>query len=86
MKSYSIAILLGAMLLTTACEVEKTQEGRAPEVNIEGGQMPKYDVKTPDVDVGTEKREVTVPTVDIDLPEDDDIDNNEGLSTTERDE
>ncbi len=109
MKSYpKLAVLLGSMLLFTACEIEKkgegeipkvsidggklpkyeiqkTQEGRLPDVDIDAGEVPEYDVKTPDVEVGSETREVTVPTVDIDLPEDDD-EVDEGLSATERDE
>lgn len=51
-------------------EVEKTQEGEMPDVDVEGGQAPKYDVEGPDVDVGTKKKEVTVPTVDVDTPDD----------------
>lgn len=52
-------------------EVRKTQEGEMPDVDVEGGNMPDYDVDGPDVDVGTKKKEVTVPTVDVDLPDDD---------------
>ena len=33
------------------------------EVSAKGGQLPKYDVKTPTVAVGSEKRDVNVPTV-----------------------
>ena len=110
MKSYpKVMILLGSMLLMTACEVDKTEEGEMPKVSVQGGQMPeyevkktqegelpdvdvdagkmpKYDVKGPDIEVGTETKEVTVPTVDIDLPEDDDEKNKKGISATERDE
>lgn len=53
-------------------EVEKTQEGEMPDVDVEGGEMPNYNVKTPDVDVGTETKTVEVPTVDVDMPEDED--------------
>lgn len=59
-------------LALAACEVDKTQEGEAPEVNVEGGEMPKYDVDPADVDVGTEKKEVTVPTIDVNPAEEDD--------------
>lgn len=109
MKSYpKLITFLGAMLLMTACEVEKTEEGEVPKISVDGGQLPKYeinktqegrmpdvdvdagkvpeyDVKGPDVEVGTETREVTVPTVDIDLPDDED-EPSEGLSAIERDE
>lgn len=96
MKSYSkLLILLGSLSLATACEIRKTEDGEAPSVSVQGGQVPEYEVrktqegelpdvdvdvgeapeysvKGPDVRVGTEKREVTVPTVDVDLPKDDD--------------
>lgn len=53
----------------SACEVKKTQEGEMPEVNVEGGQAPKYDVEAPDVKVEEEKKTITVPDVDIVTPE-----------------
>ncbi len=52
----------------TACEVRKTQEGEMPEVKVEGGQVPKYDVEGPDVKVEKEKKEITVPDVDVVTP------------------
>jgi hypothetical protein len=53
-----------------ACDVDQTQEGEMPEVNVEGGQMPEFDVETADVDVGTEEKTIEVPTVDVDMPGD----------------
>ena len=47
----------------TACDVKKTEEGKAPKVTVEEGKLPKYDVETAKVDVTTEKKEVTVPKV-----------------------
>jgi hypothetical protein len=67
----------------TACDVDKTQEGEMPEVKVEGGQMPAYDVDVAEVEVGTVERTievpqvemveetVTVPTVGVDMPEED---------------
>ena len=71
-KKLAMPFLLSAALLTvsaTGCRVRQTQEGEMPDVKVEGGQVPKYDVDAADVDVkaGTEKREVTVPTVDVDV-------------------
>ncbi|MCR6650083.1 MAG: hypothetical protein NVV73_00675 [Cellvibrionaceae bacterium] len=110
MKRYSkLTLVLGALLLTAACEVErtedgekmkvnisggqlpkyeirKTQEGQLPDVDVDAGKLPKYDVDGPEVNVGSETREVTVPTVDIDLPPDDDKEVNRGISASERDE
>lgn len=51
------------------CEVEQTEEGEMPDVDVEGGNVPEYDVEAPDVDVGTEERTITVPDVDVDSAE-----------------
>ncbi len=50
----------------SGCEVKKTQEGEMPEVKVEGGQVPKYDVETPELKV--EEKTITVPDVDIVTP------------------
>ncbi|MGB3757085.1 MAG: hypothetical protein WBA07_12020 [Rivularia sp. (in: cyanobacteria)] len=47
----------------TSCQIEKEQAARLPEVNIEPGRLPEYDIKGPDVKVGVTKRTVTVPKV-----------------------
>ena len=57
-------VLLLAMSLA-ACSVEKTEEGEMPEVSVEGGNLPEYDVDAADVDVGTQTTTVTVPDVDV---------------------
>ena len=53
-------------------EINKTEEGEMPDVDVEGGNLPQYDVEGPDVDIGTTTKEVEVPTVDVDMPDDDD--------------
>ncbi|MDQ3287531.1 MAG: hypothetical protein M3Q42_04590 [Pseudomonadota bacterium] len=53
----------------SGCDVDKTQEGELPEVSAEGGQLPAYDVETADVDVGTRQETVTVPEVDVTMPD-----------------
>jgi hypothetical protein len=69
MKYITALILVPAIAFgVAACDVQKTQEGKLPDVEVKGGQMPKYDVDVGDVDVGTEKKEITVPTIDIDSP------------------
>jgi hypothetical protein len=45
----------------------------APEVTVEGGEVPNVDVETADIDVGTETTTIEVPTVDIDRPNDDGV-------------
>ena len=68
----------------TACDVDKVEDGEMPEVKVEGeaklpkydvegeAKLPKYDVEGSDVEVGKKKVEVEVPTVDVDLPEEED--------------
>lgn len=51
----------------SGCDVEQTREAKLPDVDVEGGQAPAYDVDAPDVDVGTEERTVTVPDADVDV-------------------
>jgi hypothetical protein len=72
MKYATALILVPAIAFgVAACDVQKTQEGKLPDVEVKGGQVPKYDVDVGDVDVGTEKKEITVPTIDIDTPAED---------------
>lgn len=44
------------------CEVQKTQEGKLPDVEVKDGQIPKYDVIPPDVKVTTDPATIKVPT------------------------
>jgi hypothetical protein len=79
-KSSVVLAALLAVTATTGCRVRQTQEGKAPEVDVKGGQVPKYDVDPAEVDIKgekrevtvpkieTEKREVTVPSVDVKMP------------------
>ncbi len=62
-----------AIFSASACDVDQTKEGSLPdvEVNTSGGQMPEFDVDAPTVNVGTEKKTIEVPTVDVDGPQDD---------------
>ena len=70
MKRIIITSLIAPLAIgLAACDVDQTQEGELPEVEVTGGQMPEYDVETADVDVGTEKKTVEVPDVDITMPD-----------------
>ena len=71
-KSAMLALALLGSLASGACRVRQTQEGEMPEVDVKGGQVPKYDVDAADVDVKTEKREVDVPVVEVTPPRDGD--------------
>ena len=71
MKKFTTALVLGvATLGLSACDVDQTEEAELPDVDVEGGNMPEFDVETADVDVGSETMEVEVPTVDVDMPDD----------------
>lgn len=76
-KPLSIIFPTAALAFSlTACDVDKTQDGELPEVEIKGEtKLPEYDVEGPDVSVEKKKVEMEVPTIDIDLPEEED---NEG--------
>lgn len=73
--------ILGAVLTPlfalgmAACSVEQTEEGEMPEVEVEGGNLPEYDVDAADVRVGTDTQQVVVPDVDVDMPNDTTPDN-----------
>ncbi len=64
-KKVALPLLLSAALLSvtaTGCKVTQTQDGKLPDVEVKGGQVPKYDVKGPKVDVKTETKQIDVPT------------------------
>ena len=66
-RVFTAAGLLAASLTITGCQVNKTQDAKAPTVKMtaSGGQLPKYDIKGPDVSVGTKKETFEVPTVHV---------------------
>lgn len=70
LKASTGAALVFICLAASACQVKKTQDGAMPDVSVKatGGQLPKYDVQTPDVKVGTKTTTVQVPTVEVKTP------------------
>lgn len=62
-------IVLGVILV----DVDQTEQGSLPDVDVSttGGNLPEYDVETGDLDVGSEDVTVTVPTLEIETPEED---------------
>jgi len=74
MKDFRQLALMSAMALASGslligCTVEQTEEGELPDVDmqVEGGNMPKYDVDAAEVEVGSRPAQVTVPTMDVDV-------------------
>lgn len=71
MKTTVKCLALAATCLSiAACKVNKTQEGKLPEVNVSTteGKLPEYNVQGPKVDVGSKKETVKVPTVHVKTP------------------
>ncbi|MDP1863474.1 MAG: hypothetical protein ACOH1Q_10325 [Thiobacillus sp.] len=69
MKLTTGLLLVPALVFgLSACDVKQTQEGQLPDVEVKGGQVPKYDVDAGDVDVKMEKKVIEVPTVEVDTP------------------
>lgn len=62
-----VAICLGL----SACKVNKTQDAKLPKVQVTaaGGQLPKFSVEGPKVDVGTKTETIKVPTVHVTTPD-----------------
>lgn len=68
MLNYSKAVSLTFALLLiplVSCRVEQERAGQLPDVDVsvEPGQLPRYDIQGPDVNVGVTERTVTVPKV-----------------------
>src|SRR5690606_20764428 len=53
MKTRMFGALLAPVLAfgLAACTVDQTEEGEMPDVDVEAGQLPQYDVQPADVDV-----------------------------------
>jgi hypothetical protein len=58
-----IVLLLIAGFATGLIGAKQTQQGALPTISVNGGQVPKFDVDTADVDVGSKNTVVDVPTV-----------------------
>lgn len=63
----AIVAWLGFMLI----DVDQTQEGELPSVDVDveadGGELPEYDADVGEVVVGTTEETVDVPDVDVDV-------------------
>ncbi|AWW73277.1 hypothetical protein CD351_02415 [Erythrobacter sp. KY5] len=66
-KIIAAAALTAATFGLAACDVEQTEEAELPEV--EGGNMPEFDVDAAEVSVEGGTETVEVPTLDVDVEE-----------------
>ena len=64
MRAIPLSLAVVGLAALAACDVDQTQEGELPEVNVSGGQMPEYDVDAANVQVGTTSETVEVPTIE----------------------
>lgn len=60
--------LLVMGLVVAGCRAEQTEEGEVPDVRVEGGELPEYDVEAADVDVTTDTQVVETPEVEVTPP------------------
>lgn len=68
MTAAAMALMVGAV----ACTAEVEDEGKAPEVEVKGGEMPEVDVDPANVEVGTDTQTVVTPDVDVTPAQDND--------------
>ncbi len=70
--TYRILPLLALLALPlTSCDVDQTEAGELPEIDIEteAGNLPEFDVDWADVDVNTTTKMVQVPRVRVEMVE-----------------
>ena len=69
-KAIKILAMTAASLSITACQVNKTQQGKLPKVEMKTteGQLPAYNIQGPDVQVGSKTKSFKVPTVHVTTP------------------
>lgn len=74
MKKIAIMAALTAGLALSACEANVTEEGEMPTMDVDvsgdAGKLPDVEVKTADIEVGTEEKTIEVPDVDVTMPSD----------------
>ncbi|APL96146.1 hypothetical protein [Sphingobium indicum] len=63
-----LLLVLAGGIATGFIDLQKTREGRLPEIAVKGGSLPKYEASVAKVEVGKRKETVEVPTVDVQKP------------------
>lgn len=69
-KWFAFALAPMMTIALVGCDVDVEESGSLPNVDVTPGSMPEVDVDGPEVTTGTTT--VEVPTVDVDVPDDDD--------------
>lgn len=63
-----ILLVLAGGIATGFIDLQKTQDGRLPEIAVKEGALPKYEASVAKVEVGTRNETVEVPTVAVKKP------------------
>ncbi|MEG3164291.1 hypothetical protein U1701_06765 [Sphingomonas sp. PB2P19] len=58
-----IALIVGVLFATGFWSADVKKDGALPQVSVKGGELPKVDMDSKEVVVGTKKTEVEVPKV-----------------------
>lgn len=66
------AMFLVAALAAAACTAEVEDEGRAPDIDVQAGELPEVDVDPARVEVSQDTQTIVTPDVDIVPTEGDD--------------
>ena len=64
-KIFAVVLASTLAMGTVGCSVQKTEDGEAPEVSVDPGKLPEYDVNAPKVEVKADTTMVVTPDVDI---------------------
>lgn len=64
-----VAIIALIVAISTGfINLSQTQTAQLPSIKVEGGQAPEFKADVADVDLKTENKVITVPTVAVDKP------------------
>jgi hypothetical protein len=61
-------LAVAALVAAAGCQVKKTQEGELPDVKVQGGQLPKYEIKPEEgsrVHVRMDTTTIVVPKLEV---------------------
>ena len=64
-RIWLMSLLPVAALVMSSCTVQKTEEGEAPDVEVEPGKVPEYDVDPARIEMKKDTKTVVIPKVDI---------------------
>lgn len=60
-----LVVVIVALFAFRIIDVRQTREAALPKIRTEGGQMPAFDVETPDIEIGTRDETVKVPEISV---------------------